>query len=479
MTEDNERDARLLAEAAEGSNAPALSVSEISSALKRTVEDRFGYVRVRGELSGLKRAASGHLYFSLKDADAKLDGVMWKGNAGRLPFAPEDGLEVVATGKLTTYAGRSSYQIVADRLELAGEGALMLLFEKLKARLAAEGLFAPERKRAIPYLPRTIGIVTSPTGAVIRDMLHRLADRFPSHVLLWPVLVQGDGAAAQVAAAVNGFSALPADKRPDLLIVARGGGSIEDLWAFNEEVVVRAVASSAIPVISAVGHETDTTLCDFAADLRAPTPTAAAEMAVPVRLDLKERLGQHGLRMDGSIRRLLQRSVERLEAQRRLLPKPADLAAPWQQRADELAERLRRGLQRRADGARIAFAGSATRLSPALLRRRLSLGQDRLVALRLPQAQLAARLKDAQGRLESLGRLADSLHPEAPLKRGFARVSDAEGRTIMAVDAAKAAGQVSIRFADGSVDAAIGGSPARIRAGKAGPAGNQSDLFEQ
>jgi exodeoxyribonuclease VII large subunit len=477
MTEDNERDARLLAEAAEGSNAPALSVSEISSALKRTVEDRFGYVRVKGELSGLKRAASGHLYFSLKDADAKLDGVMWKGNAGRLPFAPEDGLEVVATGKLTTYAGRSSYQIVADRLELAGEGALMLLFEKLKARLAAEGLFAPERKRAIPYLPKTIGIVTSPTGAVIRDMLHRLADRFPSHVLLWPVLVQGDGAAGQVAAAVNGFSNLPADKRPDLLIVARGGGSIEDLWAFNEEVVVRAVASSAIPVISAVGHETDTTLCDFAADLRAPTPTAAAEMAVPVRLDLKERLGQHGLRMDGSIRRLLQRSVERLEAQRRLLPKPTDLAAPWQQRADELAERLRRGLERRADGARIAFAGSSTRLSPALLRRRLVLGQDRLTALRLPQAQLAARLKDAQGRLDSLGRLADSLHPEAPLKRGFARVSDAEGRTIMDVDAAKAAGQISIRFADGSVDASVGGAPLRTKAVKAASTGGQDDLF--
>jgi exodeoxyribonuclease VII large subunit len=478
MTEDNERDARLLAEAAEGSNAPALSVSEISSALKRTVEDRFGYVRVKGELSGLKRAASGHLYFSLKDADAKLDGVMWKGNAGRLPFAPEDGLEVVATGKLTTYAGRSSYQIIADRLELAGEGALMLLFEKLKARLAAEGLFAPERKRAIPYLPKTIGIVTSPTGAVIRDMLHRLADRFPSHVLLWPVLVQGDGAAAQIAAAVNGFSALPAERRPDLLIVARGGGSIEDLWAFNEEVVVRAVASSAIPVISAVGHETDTTLCDFAADLRAPTPTAAAEMAVPVRLDLKERLGQHGLRMDGSIRRLLQRGVERLEAQRRLLPKPADIAAPWQQRADELAERLRRGLERRADGARIAFAGSATRLSPALLRRRLSLGQDRLTALRLPHAQLAARLKDAQGRLDSLERLADSLHPEAPLKRGFARVSDAEGRTIMGADAAKAAGQVSIRFADGSVDALIGGGTPRPRASKAGPVDQQSDFFK-
>jgi exodeoxyribonuclease VII large subunit len=477
VTDDHEHDARLLAEASEGSNAPALSVSEISSALRRTVEDRFGHVRVRGELSGFKRAASGHLYFSLKDADAKLDGVMWKGNAGRLPFAPEDGLEVIATGKLTTYAGRSSYQIVADRLELAGEGALMLLFEKLKARLAGEGLFAPERKRAIPYLPQKIGIVTSPTGAVIRDILHRLADRFPSQVVVWPVLVQGDGAAAQVAAAVNGFSAMADGQRPDLLIVARGGGSIEDLWAFNEEVVVRAVAASAIPVISAVGHETDTTLCDFAADLRVPTPTAAAEMAVPVRLDLKERLGQHGLRMDGSIRRLLQRATERLEAQRRLLPKPAELAAPWAQRADELAERLRRGLERRAEGAKIAFAGSATRLSPALLRRRLALGQDRLSAQRLPQSQLQRRLTDARSRLNALGRLAETLHPEAPLKRGFARVSDAEGRTVMSVDAAKASGQVSIRFADGSVDAVIGGVAPRSRPAKPSQQASQTDLF--
>lgn len=477
MNQDDEKDVRLLAEAADGSNAPALSVSEISSALRRTVEDRFGYVRVRGELSGCKRAASGHLYFGLKDADAKLDGVMWKGNAARLAFAPEDGLEVIATGKLTTYAGRSSYQIVADRLELAGEGALMLLFEKLKARLAAEGLFAAERKRAIPYLPRKIGIVTSPTGAVIRDMLHRLADRFPSHVLLWPVLVQGDGAAGQIAAALNGFSAMPADKRPDLLIVARGGGSIEDLWAFNEEVVVRAVAASTIPTISAVGHETDTTLCDFAADLRAPTPTAAAEMAVPVRLDLKDRLGQHGLRMDGMIRRLLQRANERLDAQRRLLPKHSDLAAPWQQRADELADRLRRGLERRADGARISFAGSATRLNPVLLRRSLALAKDRLDALRLPQALLPQKLEQARSKLQGLSRLADSLHPEAPLKRGFARVSDSEGRTLSDAEAARAAGQVSIRFADGQVDAIVGGGAARAKVTKPQPKPGQADLF--
>ncbi len=479
MIDDDERDARLLAEATEGSNAPALSVSEISSALKRSVEDRFGHVRVRGEISGYKRAASGHLYFSLKDADAKLDGVMWKGNAARLPFAPEDGLEVVATGKLTTYAGRSSYQIIADRLELAGEGALMLLFEKLKARLAVEGLFATERKRAIPYLPKKIGIVTSPTGAVIRDILHRLADRFPSQVIVWPVLVQGDTAAAQVAAAVNGFSAMAPETRPDLLIVARGGGSIEDLWAFNEEAVVRAVANSAIPVISAVGHETDTTLCDFAADLRAPTPTAAAEMAVPVRLDLTERLVQQGLRMDGAIRRTVQRGIERLEAQRRLLPKPADLAAPWQQRADELTERLRRGLERRVENTRLSFAGMATRLSPPLLRRRVGLAKDRLAAQRLPSAQINRRLEVAQGKLDSLARLATSLHPLAPLNRGFAKISDSDGKTIMGTDAAKAAGQVSIRFADGSVDALVGGGgAARTRPAKPTPPSNQSNLFD-
>jgi exodeoxyribonuclease VII large subunit len=381
--DDEGSNARLLAEAKAGSNAPALSVSEISNALKRTVEDRFGHVRVRGELSGVKRAASGHLYFSLKDADAKLDGVMWKGHAGRLSFAPEDGLEIIATGKLTTYAGRSSYQIVADRIELAGEGALMMLFEKLKARLAAEGLFDTARKRPIPYLPRTIGIVTSPTGAVIRDMMHRLEARFPSHVVLWPVLVQGDNAAAQIAAAIRGFADMSTDgpvRRPDLLIVARGGGSIEDLWAFNEEPVVRAVADCPIPVISAVGHETDTTLCDYAADLRAPTPSAAAEMAVPVRLDLAQRIAEAQLRLAGALRRFVERARDRLATQERLLPSAQDIIAERQQRADELGEKLRRGLERRSDIARIAYVGVSARLNPALLRRPLDRQRDRLEA---------------------------------------------------------------------------------------------------
>ncbi len=454
--------ARLLAEERPGDNAQAMSVSELSLALKRTVEDRFSHVRVRGEISGFKRAASGHIYFCLKDDNARLDAVMWKGGAARLPFAPEDGLEVVATGKLTTYAGRSNYQIVVDSLEVAGEGAMMLLFEKLKARLAAEGLFAPERKKKLPSLPRTIGVVTSPTGAVIRDILHRLADRFPTHVIVWPVLVQGEGSAAQIARAVSGFSAMPQDgpaTRPDLVIVARGGGSIEDLWAFNDEAVVRAVADCTIPIISAVGHETDTTLCDFAADLRAPTPTAAAEIAVPVRSDLLQRVGQFGLRMSNTVRKRVDLAAERLEAQRRLMPKLPDLAAPHQQRTDDLAERLRQSLRTRVGKAEIAYSAPAMMLHPRLLNRRVEQGQQRL---------------------DALTSLAGSLHPEAPLKRGFARVTDADGKTIMTRDAALKAGEVTLRFVDGEVGGLVHGAaasrPAPPKSVK--PAINQGNLFD-
>ena len=438
--DDPYNDPRLLADERPGDNAQAMSVSELSSALKRTVENEFGHVRVRGEISGYKRAASGHIYFSLKDENARLDAVMWKGGAARLPFAPEDGLEVVATGKLTTYAGRSNYQIVVESLEVAGEGAMMLLFEKLKARLAAEGLFERERKKPMPSLPRVIGVVTSPTGAVIRDILHRLADRFPSHVIVWPVLVQGTGAAAQIAGAINGFSNMPggiATPRPDLVIVARGGGSIEDLWAFNEEAVVRAVANCSIPIISAVGHETDTTLCDFAADLRAPTPTAAAEIVVPVRSELLQRVGQMSLRIESALRRQLDRAGERLEAQRRLLPKLTDLAAPHQQRTDDLAERLRQSLGQRINRAQIALTGPAQMLSPRLLVRQIDQGLQRLAGLI---------------------RLVDNLHPEAPLKRGFARITDSNGRTIMGREAAISAGQVGLRFADGEVSALVDGA---------------------
>ena len=454
--------ARLLAEERPGDNAQAMSVSELSLALKRTVEDRFGHVRVRGEISGFKRAASGHIYFCLKDDNARLDAVMWKGGAARLPFAPEDGLEVVATGKLTTYAGRSNYQIVVDSLEVAGEGAMMLLFEKLKARLAAEGLFAPERKKKLPALPRVIGVVTSPTGAVIRDILHRLADRFPTHVIIWPVLVQGEGSAAQISRAINGFSAMPQDgpaTRPDLVIVARGGGSIEDLWAFNDEAVVRAVANCTIPIISAVGHETDTTLCDFAADLRAPTPTAAAEIAVPVRSDLLQRVGQLGLRMANIVRKRVDLAAERLEAQRRLMPRLSDLAAPHQLRTDDLAERLRQSLRSRVGKAEIAYSGPAMMLHPRLLTRRVEQGQQRL---------------------DALTRLAGSLHPEAPLKRGFARVTDADGKTIMSRAAAVKAGDVTLRFVDGEVGSVVHDSAApRPSKPKPNiPTVNQGNLFD-
>lgn len=454
--------ARLLAEERPGDNAQAMSVSELSLALKRTVEDRFGHVRVRGEISGFKRAASGHIYFSLKDDNARLDAVMWKGGAARLPFAPEDGLEVVATGKLTTYAGRSNYQIVVESLEVAGEGAMMLLFEKLKARLAAEGLFAPERKKKLPALPRTIGVVTSPTGAVIRDILHRLADRFPTHVIVWPVLVQGEGSAAQIARAVDGFSAMPQNgpaTRPDLVIVARGGGSIEDLWAFNDEAVVRAVANCTIPIISAVGHETDTTLCDFAADLRAPTPTAAAEISVPVRSDLLQRVGQLGLRMANVVRKQVDLAAERLEAQRRLMPRLSELAAPHQLRTDDLAERLRQSLRTRVGKAEIAYSGPAMMLHPRLLHR---------------------RVEQKQQQLDALTRLAGSLHPEAPLKRGFARVTDADGKTIMSRAAAVKAGDVTLRFVDGEVGSVVNGSaPPRPSTPKPTPPTiNQGNLFD-
>ncbi len=354
-------------------NTPEYTVSELGQALKRTVESAYGYVRVRGEISGFKRAASGHVYLCLKDAGAVVDGVMWKAGAAALRFRPEDGLEVVATGKLTTYPGRSKYQIVIDRMEPAGAGALMALLEARKAALAAEGLFDPARKRPLPYIPGTIGVITSPTGAVIRDILHRLAERFPHRVLVWPVAVQGEAAAGQVAAAIAGFNALAADgdiPLPAVLIVARGGGSIEDLWAFNEEAVVRAVAASRIPVITAVGHETDTTLVDFAGDHRAPTPTAAAERAVPVLADLRATVGALAVRLDRAAARGVALRRERADAVARRLPKLAALLGPRAQRSDDLADRLPRALRAAAAGWRARFDRSATRLTPLLLDRR-------------------------------------------------------------------------------------------------------------
>ena len=441
---EDDQPAGLVAKDSAGDNAAALSVSEISAALKRTVEDTFGFVRVRGELSGVKRAASGHMYLSMKDENARLDAVMWRGTVGRLNFQPEDGLEVIATGKLTTYPGRSNYQLVIERMEIAGEGALLALLARTKARLEAEGLFAPERKQALPYLPSVIGVVTSPTGAVIRDILHRLADRFPVHVLVWPVLVQGSGAAEQVAAAVRGFSALePGGKvpRPDLVIVARGGGSIEDLWTFNEEVVVRAIAECSIPTISAVGHETDTTLADYAADRRAPTPTAAAELAVPVRSELAIQLAELGLRKRRAVVRPLQLGRERLAARAQRLPAPAALLSGHSQRLDDAADRLRRGLIQRTQLAR---------------------GELQRVAGRLSAPLLQARARAANERLAALVRLFRSLDPDRVLARGFARITGSKGQTL--VDCAAAAGEaaLTVHFRDGGLEVVpAGAAPTR------------------
>ncbi len=411
-----------------------MSVSELAMLLKRHVESGFAHVRIRGEISGWRPAASGHAYFCLKDDKAVIDGVMWRDTARRIGFAAGDGIEVIATGKLTTYPGRSRYQIVVDSLELAGEGAMLALLDKRRRALEAEGLFDPARKRPIPYVPHHIGVVTSPTGAVIRDILHRLADRFPSHVTVWPVLVQGQGSAEQVAAAVAGFGALPAGQRPDLLIVARGGGSIEDLWGFNEEIVVRAVAASPIPVISAVGHETDTTLCDFAADVRAPTPTAAAEMAVPVRLELLAQVEAAAARTLRCARRYAERGGERLAALAGRLPERRALLQPQAQRVDDLAERLRRGLSDRAGnaGQRLARAGGGLR--PASLQR---------------QAASAAE------RLSGLWRLAGQLHPEKPLARGYALVMDRSGKPLINAAAAAKAAALTLKFSDGEIAARV------------------------
>lgn len=468
--DDDARDGsgRLLAQERDGDNAPAFSVSELSGLLKRAVEDRFGHIRLRGEISGYKQAASGHVYLSLKDENAVIDGVMWKGSAARVAFALQDGVEVIVTGKLTTYPGRSKYQVVIERMELAGEGALMQLLERLKQQLAAEGLFAPDRKQKLPYLPTVIGVVTSPTGAVIRDILHRLADRCPTHVLLWPVLVQGEGAAAQIASAVQGFDAMEPDgpiPRPDLVIVARGGGSIEDLWAFNEEAVVRAVAGCSIPIISAVGHETDTTLCDHAADVRAPTPTAAAEMAVPVRVDLMAGLTELSLRSGRAMRRSIDGRRERLELTARLLPTPEALLGAQRQRADDLGERLGRGLRQRVTIAWRQLADAGGALRPSLLQQRVVRDRERLDSIRLSPDLMKRTITQHRERLEATWRLALSLDPRRPLNLGFALVTAGE-KVLTSAERARAAGDMTLRFRDGAIRVSVndGVEPSRSKA---------------
>ncbi len=475
------------AQAEAPTNSPSLSVGELSRNIKRTLEDDFGHVRVRGEVSGAKRAASGHWYFRLKDDKAVIDAVCWRGSANRLNTPPEDGLEVIATGRVTTYEGRSVYQLVVEQLEPAGAGALLKLLEERRKKLGAEGLFDEDRKRALPYLPERIGVVTSPTGAVIRDILHRLADRFPRHVLVAPVRVQGEGSAEEIAAAIQAMNTLEGNLRPDVLIVARGGGSLEDLWAFNEEVVVRAAAASAIPLISAVGHETDTTLIDYASDRRAPTPTAAAEMAVPVRQDLIAETRRLGLRLAEAAERGVAQRQDRLNGIARGLPQPARLVETASQRLDDWGERLalalRTGLGRRQD-----FVARLNASLPSPMRqleakhdglRQRSGALDRAAAkaLRdhahaLERLDPARRLgnasqrwiQNAETRLASAAGLLDSYSYEKTLERGFVLVRAGDA-VISTAEAATPGLAVELQFAKGERRAAVigdGTPPAKL-----------------
>ena len=418
-------------------NVAEFSVSELAQAIKRALEGGFGHIRLRGEISGYRGPhSSGHCYFALKDDSAKIDAVIWRGVFSALRFKPAEGMEVIATGKITTYPGSSKYQIVIETLEPAGIGALMALLEERKKQFAAEGLFAPERKRPLPFLPRVVGIVTSPTGAVIRDMLHGFAERFPTHVIVWPVRVQGETSAAEIAAAINGFNALAPGgpiPRPDVLIVARGGGSLEDLWSFNEEIVVRAAAASAIPLISAVGHETDWTLIDFAADARAPTPTKAAEWAVPKRADLLQQTAELTLRLGAGMRRTLLNERTRLKAVAGGLPRPQELVAMPRQRFDNAAGRLARALRTNTQVHANRFGRISSRLSANLLRGRIQRAADRLASLSaLAERAARRRLEATRARLD---RSAALLRPQAILqqqRRGRDRLAELNGRLRLA-----------------------------------------------
>ena len=488
-------------------NAPEFTVTELSSALRRTVEDAYGHVRVRGEITGFRGAhASGHCYFALKDDGAKIEAVIWKGTHYRMRFKPQEGLEVIATGRLTTYPGSSKYQIVIEALEPAGIGALMALMEERKKKLAAEGLFDEARKQLLPWLPEVIGVVTSPTGAVIRDILHRLEDRFPRRVLVWPVRVQGDGSAEQVAAAIRGFNALPEGgkiPRPDLLIVARGGGSLEDLWSFNEEIVVRAAADSMIPLISAVGHETDITLIDFAADKRAPTPTAAAEMAVPVRSELMLEVASLARRTMTCWRRGQEMRRNELRAAGRALPSLSELLAIPRQRLDGATSTLPRALKANTHAHFRHFASVSGRLTMRVLRAQLAQARQRLtasgerithsaksllrnrndrfsgLAIRLKasklsnaQAQRQAIARDRErvlrlaerarralatstqrlaARVAHSGQLLNALSYRGVLARGYALVRDEAGHPMHSAADVASGARMSIEFADGRV----------------------------
>ncbi|HEX2753756.1 MAG TPA: exodeoxyribonuclease VII large subunit [Alphaproteobacteria bacterium] len=440
---------------------PEYSVSEISHKLKRTVEEEFSFVRVRGEISRVTVAKSGHMYTSLKDDSAVLDAVCWKGTVSRLDIKPEEGMEVVCTGRLTTYPGRSNYQMIIETMELAGQGALLKMLEERKKKLAAEGLFAAERKRPIPYLPDVIGVVTSPTGAVIRDIMHRLNERFPRRVLLWPVMVQGHGAAQQVIQGIEGFNAIPKDSplRPDVIIVARGGGSLEDLMPFNDEALVRAAAASEIPLISAVGHETDTTLIDYAADLRAPTPTAAAEKAVPVRAEIMAGLLDDEKRLFMSLQRRLQQHQTHLTGLGRGLGDPRRLLENSLQRLDHLASKLDGGLQSWLDKRKSAVAELAARISARALLQRLA-DAARLLGThgeRLKNTEQKI-LADRTNRLQNLSSLLDSLSFERVLERGYSVVYDAKGNIVSTAATLAKGDAVKLRLKDGTADADVTGT---------------------
>lgn len=462
-------------------NLPEFSVSEIAAALKRTVEDAFPFVRVRGEISGLKLASSGHIYFDLKDDKAVLNAIIWKQTARALRLRPEQGLEVVCTGRITTYPGSSRYQIIVEQIELAGLGALMAMLEERKKKLAAEGLFEPTRKKKLPFLPDVIGVITSPTGAVIRDIMHRLNERFPRRVLLWPVAVQGEKAAAEIAAAIAGFNAIAPGgvvPRPDLLIVARGGGSIEDLMAFNEEIVVRAAAASAIPLISAVGHETDTTLIDFASDRRAPTPTAAAEIAVPVRTELLAQMLDLQKRNLNCYSRGLTDRRRNLQHLSRALPRADQLFANARQRFDTASDKLGSALRRNLQEHRRAFIEAATLLRPKPLRERIGNCTERTKSLahRMERCH-RARLETDRKRLENAARMLESISYRAVLERGFVLVRGSDGKVKRRAGAIAFGEHLSLTFADGEKNVIAEGAGAHGPARKPRAPGKQGDLF--
>ncbi|MCX7281971.1 MAG: exodeoxyribonuclease VII large subunit [Alphaproteobacteria bacterium] len=458
------------------SNLLEFTVTSLSAALKRAVEDQFAFVRVRGEISGLKFHSSGHVYFDLKDDKAVLNAVIWRGNTARLKIRPEAGMEVICTGKLSTYAGSSRYQLIVEQVELAGLGALMAMLEERRKKLAAEGLFDASRKKKLPFLPDVIGVITSPTGAVIRDIMHRLEARFPRRVLLWPVAVQGDKAAAEIAAAITGFNAFGAHlPKPDLIIVARGGGSVEDLMAFNEEAVVRAAAASMIALISAVGHETDTTLIDFAADIRAPTPTAAAELAVPVRTEILAQTMDFERRMLTCFSKGLKDRQRHLAQLVRVLPKAESLFAGPRQRLDQASERLGQSLRKNLQVHRVQFFRAEAQLRTRMLKDRMTVCGERVAVLgtRAERAQ-RARLAQARRQLDGLTRVLDSVSHKSVLERGFALVRGEDGKVRRRAAAVKLGEALTLSFADGDTPAMAEGGGAR---GKTKKPADQGSLF--